>query len=122
MPTPSPVPDRYADEIAACERELDTLYPDWREPSHVRHRRGGFSHLGPDDAEKVKRALKIRQMRIAGRTGDVVTVWVQRDGGPIPYVHPAPTGTRIVNTTALLNAAAADPALMATLRAAGVLT
>jgi hypothetical protein len=123
MPTPSsPPPDRYADEIAACERELDTLYPDWRRPQEVRRRRGGFSHLSPDDAEKVKRALKIRQMRLAGRSGDVVTVWVQRDGAPIPYVHPAPAGTRIVNTTALLNAAAADPALMATLRAAGVLT
>ena len=76
MPTPSP--DRYADEIAACERELDTLYPDWRQPPDVRHRRGGFSHLSPDDAEKVKRALKIRQLRLAGRSGDVMTVWVFR--------------------------------------------
>jgi len=122
MPTPAPYSSQFAGEIAVCEQTLDTLYPDWRQPQDVRRRRGGFAHLSADDAEQVKRALKIRQMRLAGRTGDVVTVWVQRDGGPIPYVHPAPVGVRVVNTTALLNAAAADPALMATLRAAGVLT
>lgn len=121
MPTPESPPSRYADEIAECEQTLDALYPDWRQPQEVRRRRGGFAHLSADDAEKVKRALKIRQMRIAGRSGDVITVWVQRDGFPIPYVHPAPSGTRIVNTTALLNAAAADPSLMEKLRAAGVL-
>ena len=112
---------RFTREIGEAEATLDFIYPDWRLPPPERQKRGGFTHLPPDQIEQVKRALKIRQMRINGKDGGVITTWSNRDGRPHPYVHPAPAGVAIVDTARLLSLLSNDPDLAAKMRAAGVL-
>ena len=117
MPTP---PAHFAAEIAEQESILDALYPDWRQPPEVRRRSGGFGHLAPLDAERVKRALKIRDLRLRGRSNGVITTWAEKEGRQVPYVHPAPEGAVVIDTGKIAQLAHTHPDLWASLQAAGV--
>jgi hypothetical protein len=124
MPTPPSLTEKQLADIAEDEATLDRLYPDWRLSQTGRARKGGFGALPPAIVADVKRALKRRQLRKAGRNNDVQIVWApgKGPGAPSwPYAHAMQDGAVMRDLSRLSSAIDTDPELRELLTARGLL-